>query len=1236
MAVGNLHRGQAPERALHALTTLLGVQTVDAQHLRRGVVQFQRRIALAGRLFRAPVWVFQRTLQGTGERDRRQRADRHARGYRPRHQPVGEARAHLHRRQAVQHLRARAQHRRPARAYRHVVAAVDLEAVALHAHAHLRRGVALVRRDRECQRALGVHRQVGGPAAFADVERTLTVHRYLEHAGLAGEVLHVQRHRAPVARREHARQAGLGHDRRAHHGLAIAIAVTRVRVHQRRDAQRAVEVRHLQRDARIALAVQLHRPGEQVHGLNARGRPLRLRQGRQCHVAAEADLRAAAFETLDHAPVDVVGIDPKPALREELRVRIRDREAGDVEDAHVHRGHGDVRQLSRKLGHADGDRQVLLRSHLLRYRQPDGDTTVATIHRHMHHADGACRRDLAGRRTATEHQRGDVDIVPFPVLGHRNGERAARLGIDRLHVQHAVALDHQQTLARMRRRDRHLQRVAGLVAGPVQRQLDLVGARIQSAVLVVPAPAGAERVARGQASGRIEHVQPVFAPFHREVDLRCTRAHVQRARVLVLETAGEVVIPATVLVVVPVVVAQLAHQRGLQPLARLRLATRIDAHHFEAGVGIRIGAVLVVEQRADTDQRIRRPQHALQRAVHRAAAGLVDAAGHDGGDGTARLGLGGQRDVFLQHAVLGQCGVDDVLRVLRQLHRRVAEEVSGQLVQRMLLDRDGEFGGEAVAAGGCAVQVGRGGLELQRLARFQHGLRRVQVQLHALGQELLDAQRHALHRLLAGRVGAELHLPAPGRRFRRDRLLEAEIALRTGLQARLAEHLAVRLLQAQEHRLAAALLRRRYRPAVVVAQQRGDAHRFARAVQVAPGPCEHVEPRLLATGHGELGQVERRLVERQHGHILAARGDQHMTGIQGVVQQRVAIAVGLAGQDGFAPCIQHFQFHAAGGRAVLQRRGVDEQLVLVGARVQANVADGEEGGLELAGELAGALHHREVQTRILQFADVLDRQIGQYALVGLAAQHEAVEVDGFGQLAQRRAVAVLAVQVPAAPAAAALVLGEELRQLLLADAQEFHVHFRHIDRHHGQAPAFARRQHAALRGEAHGRIEFAGVHLAGVVLAQARAVGGGQAGLQGDFVVLCRLHRGEAQHQTLVVQHPAALHHGTVGVLHHQQRIEVLRADQGTAEFQCDGEVAVMLVGIGANQGETFHLGGLRLDRLAAGFGQLPGFVALAAGQCGRCDQANEKRAHPAGARVSGVASCRSHVPFPAVVVPAV
>src|SRR3546814_2016598 len=60
--------------------------------------------------------------------------------------------------------------------------------------------------------------------------------------------------------------------------------------------------------------------------------------------------------------------------------------------------------------------------------------------------------------------------------------------------------------------------------------------------------------------------------------------------------SSDLVVPAVVLVVVPVVVAMLAHQRDLQALARPRLAVAAHEGELEACTGVAVGAVRVVER----------------------------------------------------------------------------------------------------------------------------------------------------------------------------------------------------------------------------------------------------------------------------------------------------------------------------------------------------------------------------------------------------------------------------------------------------------------------------------------------------------------------------------------------------------------------------------------------------------------------------------------------------------------
>ena len=282
-------------------------------------------------------------------------------------------------------------------------------------------------------------------------------------------------------------------------------------------------------------------------------------------------------------------------------------------------------------------------------------------------------------------------------------------------------------------------------------------------------------------------------------------------------------------------------------------------------------------------------------------------------------------------------------------------------------------------------------------------------------------------------------------------------------------------------------------------------------------------------------------------------------------------------------------------RAALQRGGVHEQLVFIRARVQADIADREEGGLVFAVECAGALHHREVEPRFLQFGDVLYRQVGQDALVALAAQHEAVDVHRLRHAGERRAVPPVGLEVPAAAAAAALVLVEEARHFAFAHAQELDVHLGDVERDHGQAAAAARGQHAALRGEARQRRQVAGMDAAPGLAAQLRAIGSGQLRRHGHRIVAVGLGIGIAQRAVVFVQRPAALARGWSFKRH--QAVEILGGHQRLRELQHQRQPVAALIGPGPGQRETLDLRALGLNRLAARRRQLPRRIAPAGGQ---------------------------------------
>ncbi len=735
--------------------------------------------------------------------------------------------------------------------------------------------------------------------------------------------------------------------------------------------------------------------------------------------------------------------------------------------------------------------------------------------------------------------------MALPRRIERHLDHGAGARVDRGVPEQAVALEQYQGRALVRRRERGADRGAFGVGRLVERDLDLVGACFLAAV-VVPAPAGLEGQAHGQAGLGVGDLEAVDTPFHGRIDARARAGgHGQRAFLYRLRVGHEVAAPALVVDPGPGVVAALAHQLDRQRLRAEQVARRIGAHHLEAGAVVGRRTVGEVEQRAHADQRVCRPDRALQVARHGAAAGLEHAALHDdlhrAGDGRA----GQHVERLLQAAVVVQRGIDRVLRVLRQFEQRVAEVEVGQGGDRVLVARDGELGSESVAGGRRAEQVG--GLDRQReiLAGREALLFAPEVQLEAFGEEFLDAEAECVVGGALLRVGGEVHRPASGWCVERDLAREFVGAELARLQLLLQHHATIRLAQGGEQWL------RRQRTAVSVAQQRGHADGLAGTVEVTAGPGEDFGVALRAAGDAELGQVQRGLVEGEEGQVAAPGGDQQLGAVQprGELRQPLAVGFGLAdlGAVGAAQRQRHRGQRFAG----LERGRMHQQAVAVGAHVQADVGHEEHRRVVGVGEGARALHHREIQTRCLEFVDVAHRQVGQGARVGVGRDRESVGVDGFRQLRER-------LDGPGPAAALRLPAGDEPRYSAVAHAQELDVDLGRVDGHDRQPAAFVRRQHHSLAREAEQWLQRAGVDLVPGFRAQGRAVGRRQRRADRHHVGLVGLEVGEAQPHAVGVERPGAIGRGAILESDREQLVELLRSRETAGKGEQRGRAAVL------------------------------------------------------------------------------
>ena len=284
----DLHRRQSSQRTFDAMLALDIGQAGHAELLRGVGIQQQCSPAFAGGLLGAAVWIFQQVRKRAGERQRRQRGQREPCIDRVRHHADRIAALESHRPQRVERDRARSHDCRPRRAHSQFIAAFDAETIGHRSDGVMADALPLQCAQRETQGALGAILEHDLARAAVEFERRIGLGADGELMRRASEVLQIERHRARIAGGERARRTDLGHDRCAHQRLGVGLAVAIGREHHRRHAQRAIELRQPDVDARDTLGVHRHRAGEQIDRLHMRGRSSRLRQRPQRHVAAEA------------------------------------------------------------------------------------------------------------------------------------------------------------------------------------------------------------------------------------------------------------------------------------------------------------------------------------------------------------------------------------------------------------------------------------------------------------------------------------------------------------------------------------------------------------------------------------------------------------------------------------------------------------------------------------------------------------------------------------------------------------------------------------------------------------------------------------------------------------------------------------------------------------------------------------------------------------------------------------
>ena len=272
------------------------------------------------------------------------------------------------------------------------------------------------------------------------------------------------------------------------------------------------------------------------------------------------------------------------------------------------------------------------------------------------------------------------------------------------------------------------------------------------------------------------------------------------------------------------------------------------------------------------------------------------------------------------------------------------------------------------------------------------------------------------------------------------------------------------------------------RLAGAIADQRGQMHRLAAAIDAAVGVGEAVDgPRLLAALHAAIGQVEGGRRQVEEGVVAVRRlGHQHgrrqpaLAALQAGLEAGVAAAVGLGRAQHLVVARQqaHLRVDDRGSGGQRAHEGMHAVVAVDGGQAEVGHDEplrGRVAARALVFLLGGGVGRQHVDARLQPGDRLGDREGGRHVLV---------EAGGDGQLpgVDARAAALLqGVQLIGGDLPLEVAALQGLRQVAVADAIDLDAHLLGVDRHQRDALLAAIGQHVAAARHAHRRIAVAHV-----------------------------------------------------------------------------------------------------------------------------------------------------------------
>ncbi|MNI05793.1 hypothetical protein D3C73_587560 [compost metagenome] len=431
--------------------------------------------------------------------------------------------------------------------------------------------------ERQCDTRLATCRQLNG------------LHRALADghciAGLDGQIIgtgrpigigDVEPQIAVVARREETRQAGSNDDRIADDDILHAVPDAGFRPCDGHHPCRAVELRNIEGDLRLALAVQLHRTGEESDQLFLRRACL---QRHAATVTARPQSPGRAERTIDQTAIDIADFQPQTALAEIPVVGRGRLVTGEIENANID---GRNRHIGILIGpcprYLQRDIERLARQCL--FRRIDGDRKITRfwIDLQPRDPDRPHRHAVFTRFAGAIERCGNVRACT-PIRSHRDFDLAAifgdACGLDR---DQLLGTRHHHQLAGISRRDFQLGGIADLVARLVERDFQRIRRFSRSGGYE---PAGIEFDAGGRAAdiGGFD-LEAITAPLDGNGNTPAIGRHVDGA-IGDLARAGDRFITPGIAVAIPLVIPLDLDELPRQPLQRLLGAGFIDQDDVE-------------------------------------------------------------------------------------------------------------------------------------------------------------------------------------------------------------------------------------------------------------------------------------------------------------------------------------------------------------------------------------------------------------------------------------------------------------------------------------------------------------------------------------------------------------------------------------------------------------------------------------------------------------------------------